>query len=126
MTATAYRFVSTTEASTADDCDLIAVERAINNSAPLPRLTPAEQHLAASLMHKDEVPLAEICARIGVTDKTVTGWLNPGPRPRRQPQGCPSRAAYRRHRARGENCDACRAANAEADKRYRLTGSTAA
>jgi hypothetical protein len=125
--AAAYRFVSTTETSIADDLDLIAVERVINNSRPLPRLTLAEQRLAAKLMHEAEVPAAEIAARVGTAKDTVLGWLNPpGSRKPRELKGCPSRAAYLRHRKRGETCEACKAANAAADARYRLTGTTAA
>ncbi|MEV7770492.1 hypothetical protein [Kitasatospora sp. NPDC086791] len=122
MEPTAYRYVSTTETTTDDDLDLIAIERVINNSRPLPTLTPAEQRITAHLMHQDDVPIEEIAARVGVAKSTVSNWLNPGPKQPRQLKPCPSRAAYLRHRAAGEDCEPCRRANAAADARYRRTG----
>lgn len=122
-----YRMLSSTETSTADDIDLIAIERVLNNSLPLPALTSAEQHLAVKLMDADGQTYEQIAERTGLVVRTVARWIvAERPAVKRQPQGCPSRAAYRRHRAKGETCEPCKEANAAADRRYRLTGSTAA
>lgn len=52
----------------------------------------------------------------------------PAPRPvavTRAPVECGTRAGYQKHRRNGETvCDACRFANAAADRRLRTTGST--
>lgn len=122
-----YRILSATETSTDDGIDLIAVERIINNSYPRPVLTTAEQRLAVKLLDEQGQTYLEIAERTGVVARTVARWIAAErPVAKREPQGCPSRAAYMRHRAKGEKCEPCRAANAEADRRYRRTGSTTA
>ncbi|NYV73116.1 hypothetical protein [Streptomyces sp. UH6] len=72
----------------------------------------------------------EIAQRLGMALSTVHSIvleIRTGQRRERPPQGepkCGEARMYRRHLARGETpCDACRAANAAADRRYRLTGS---
>lgn len=113
--------------STDAGLDLIAIERVINNSRPLPALTEPEQRLAVDLLHEAGVPYDEIASRTAVREHTVTKWIAAAnPKPKREMKGCPSRAAYHRHKARGETCEPCKAANAEYDRRYRLMGATSA
>lgn len=42
----------------------------------------------------------------------------------RGPAACGTRSGYTRHRKRGENCDACRQANTDANNRLVRTGTT--
>jgi hypothetical protein len=76
---------------------------------------------------------AAIAAVIGVAERTVVKWraeagIQTAARHRRdQPAPCGTQSAYRRHLRRGETPDdGCRGANAAADRRLRLTGSTRA
>lgn len=120
-----YRTLSTTDTTTDDGIDLIALERVVNNSRPLPPLTPAERLLAFELLHTAGLPQDEIAARTGATEQAVKAWAKAAhPQVPRGLKGCPSRAAYHRHKARGETCEPCKAENAAADRRYRRTGST--
>ncbi|NJP70404.1 WhiB family transcriptional regulator [Streptomyces sp. C1-2] len=53
----------------------------------------------------------------------------PAPKRKREPStppACGERRMYLLHLQRGESCERCRGANAAADRRYRLTGSTKA
>lgn len=124
-------YVSTT--STFDgDLDLIAIEYAINGE-PVTLTIPEKIH-AARLLDDRGYTATAIAARIRSDRTTVTGWKNngwksgkPPAKPKRQPPVCGEPRMYRAHLARGEApCDDCRAANAEADRRYRLTGSRTA
>jgi hypothetical protein len=74
----------------------------------------------------------EIAARLDMglsTVRAIVQELKTGQRRERQPQSepkCGEPRMYRRHLKNGERCDICRAANAAADRRYRLTGSRTA
>ncbi|WP_392971034.1 hypothetical protein [Streptomyces sp. LN245] len=126
-------YVSTT--STYDphnDLDLIAIEYAINGE-PV-QLTLAEKIHAARILDSRGVPLKTIGKQVGCDPSTVQGWKGNGWKPggghpksrTRTPRSepvCGEPRMYRRHVKNGERCDVCRAANAAADRRYRLTGS---
>jgi hypothetical protein len=127
MTTIRLHCLTTTDTTTEDGIDLIALERVVSNSRPLPALTPAERVVAFELLHAAGLPQDEIAARTGVTENAVRTWVVAAyPPPKRTAPVCPSRSAYRRHKARGETCEPCKAENAAADRRYRLTGTTAA
>jgi hypothetical protein len=125
-----YLYAST--AATYDetaDLDYIAIEYALNGETV--KLTLAEKIHAARILDGRGLSDKAIGERIGSDTSTVRGWRDNGwkpggTKPARQPRQlkpCGTRAAYARHRSRGEQpCDACRAANASADRRYRLTG----
>jgi hypothetical protein len=113
------------------DVDLIAVEYALNGERV--KLTRAEKIYAARLLDQRGVSVKAIGERIGADCSTVNGWKSngwkPGPHPKsrvreKRPEPvCGEPRMYRRHLKNGERCDVCRAANAAADRRYRLTGS---
>lgn len=124
-------------ASTTDtfdgDLDYIAIDRALNGE-PV-KLTIPEKIYAARILDSRGHDLTSIGKRIKSDRSTVAGWKaadwQPAPpvyRPTtpRPPAKCGEPRMYRQHLARGETpCDACRGANAAADRRYRLTGSRA-
>jgi hypothetical protein len=112
--------------TTDDDLDLVAIDRVVNDQRPYPDLTPAERRHAATLLRQNGMTFAAIGARLGTPKGTVFDWLRTRPRQPIQLLPCPSRAAYQRHLAAGEDCPQCRAANAAADARYRRTGTTTA
>lgn len=123
-------YASTTETFDADgDIDYIAVEYALNGE-PV-KLTTAEKIHAARILSSRGYGVVDIGRRVGVTRDTVNAWQSngwqqgkPGPKkPRREPPKCGEPRMYRQHLRNGEKCDECRAANAAADRRYRLTGS---
>lgn len=116
----------------AADLDYIAIEYALNGE-PV-RLTPSEKIHAARILHDHGYDDATIGRRVHAERATVTAWRENGwkpgapkrkPQPRPEPV-CGEPRMYRRHLKAGEQCDVCRAANAAADRRYRLTGSQAA
>lgn len=115
------------------DLDYIAIEYALNGEKV--KLTRAEKIHAARILHARGYNDRAISQRISSDANTIAGWRDngwkPGPHPearKRQPRPepvCGEPRMYRRHLKNGEPpCDACRAANAAADHRYRLTGST--
>lgn len=115
------------------DLDLIAIEHALNGE-PV-RLTAAERLYAARILDGRGIDASTIASRVGVTTDTLRRWKDNGwkrtgsskpSRPKRPEPQCGEPRMYRRHLKRGENCDVCRAANAAADRRYRLTGSRVA
>jgi transposase-like protein len=122
-------------ASTTDtfdgDLDFIAIEYALNGEQV--KLTTAEKIHAARILTGRGYGVVDIARRVGVTRDTVNAWQSngwqqgkPGPKkPRREPPKCGEPRMYRQHLRNGEKCDECRAANAAADRRYRLTGSRA-
>lgn len=125
-------YASTTATFDPDnDLDFIAIEYAINGEQA--SLTRAEKIHAARILHDRGLSDKAIGERIGSDPSTVTGWRNngwkPGPHPKsrtrqqRPEPVCGEPRMYRRHLKNGERCDTCRAANAAADRRYRLTGS---
>jgi hypothetical protein len=116
----------------AADLDYIAIEYALNGQ-PV-RLTTAEKMHAARILHGHGHDDTTIGKRIHIDRSTVTAWRENGwkagarkrkPQPRSTPV-CGEPRMYRRHLQAGESCEVCRAANAAADRRYRLTGSRAA
>ncbi|WP_327421876.1 hypothetical protein OG763_15170 [Streptomyces sp. NBC_01230] len=56
------------------DVDLIAVERIMRGSLPVPELTEDEQRYAAVVMTQAGVGGEEIALRLGVAARTVTRW----------------------------------------------------
>lgn len=118
------------------DLDFIAIEYALNGE-PV-KLTIAEKIHAARILNGRDHSVKEISKRVGADASTVTAWRDNGWKPggthpktrKREPRPepkCGEPRMYRRHLKNGEApCDACRAANAAADRRYRLTGSRAA
>jgi hypothetical protein len=117
------------------DLDLIAIERAINGE-PV-QLTALEKIHAARLLDSRGYSAGHIAGRLGSDHSTITGWKangwKPGnhpksrisTKPRREPPVCGEPRMYRKHIRDGETpCRPCREANAAADRRYRLTGST--
>lgn len=131
-------YVSTTATFDPDeDIDFIAIEYVLNGERV--KLTMAEKLYAARLLDGRGLSLKEIGRRVGTDPSTVeswrvNGWKAGGPHPKSRVRKTPRRPEpvcgeprmYRRHLKNGERCDVCRAANAAADRRYRLTGSRAA
>lgn len=115
------------------DLDFIAIEYALNGE-PV-RLTQAEKIHAARILDGRGIGMKTISQRVGSDSSTVQGWKDNGWKPggphpkararaKRAEPKCGEPRMYRRHLKNGEPpCDACRAANAAADRRYRLTGS---
>lgn len=103
--------------------DVVAVRRTVTGDDPA-GLTTDEAAIAARILADQGVPVASILGRIRLREDALRPVLK---RPARQKQaqgGCGTRPGYLRHRRRGETaCEPCRAANAAADRRYRLTGS---
>jgi hypothetical protein len=125
-------YVSTTETFDAEqDLDFIAIEYALNGE-PV-QLTTAEKIYAARILDGRGSSVKEIGRRVGADSSTVSGWKENGWKPGKHPKTrvraprpepvCGEPRMYRRHLKAGERCDVCRAANAAADRRYRLTGS---
>jgi hypothetical protein len=116
------------------DLDYIAIEYALNGEPVT--LTRAEKIHAARILDARGYRTQEIADRIGSDRSTVNGWRDNGwkpgkpptsqPRQKRPEPVCGEPRMYRRHLKNGDRCDICRAANAAADRRYRLTGSRAA
>lgn len=116
-----------------DDLDYIAIEYALNGEPAT--LTRAEKIHAARILHGRGLSMKEIGGRIGSDPSTVEGWKDNGwkpggthpktkPRPPRPEPVCGEPRMYRRHLKNGDRpCEVCRAANAAADRRYRLSGS---
>lgn len=126
-------YVSTTDTfDESGDLDFIAIENAINGEAV--RLSTDEKIYAARFLDDRGMDAPAIAYRIGSTTAIVRGWKANGwkrgaivpPQQERPEPVCGEPRMYRRHIKRGESCDVCRAANAAADRRYRLTGSTVA
>lgn len=129
-------YSSTTDTYDSDrDLDYIAIERAMNGEPVT--LTIAEKVHAAQMLDARGYTAADIGQRIGSDPATIRGWKANGwqagknapatVKPRQEPPKCGEPRMYRRHLALGEvPCTACRAANAAADRRYRLTGSRTA
>lgn len=129
-------YASTTDTfDEAADIDYIAIEYALNGE-PV-KLTRTEKIHAARILDDRGLSLKAIAERISSDPATVDGWKangwKPGgkhpktvARPRRPEPVCGELRMYRRHLKNGERCDTCRAANAAADRRYRLTGSRTA
>jgi hypothetical protein len=114
-----------------NDLDYIAIEYALNGE-PV-RLTTAEKIYAARILDGRGVSVKDIGRRVGSDPSTVEGWKDNGWKPggkhpktrvrsKRPDPVCGEPRMYRRHLKAGERCDVCRAANAAADRRYRLTG----
>lgn len=127
-------YVSTTDTfDPAEDLDFIAIEYAINGERV--KLTTGEKIYAARILDGRGMSLKAIGQLVGCNASTVNGWKSNGWKPdgvhpktrvrqARPEPVCGEPRMYRRHLARGERpCDACRAANAAADRRYRHTGS---
>lgn len=126
------RHYASTTATYDGDLDLIAIEKALNGE-PV-KLTADEKRYAARILDARGFDFTAIGKRIGSGSNTVEGWKRNGWKPGRpsvprvyslptEPK-CGEARMYRRHLKNGEKpCDACRAANAAADRRYRLTGS---
>ena len=128
------RLYATTTATfdEAADLDYIAIERALNGE-PV-KLTQAERIFAARLLDGRGLTQTAIAQRIGSDSTTVAGWKANGWKPGKHPKTrtrpprpepvCGEARMYRRHLKNGDPpCAACRAANAAADRRYRLAGS---
>lgn len=126
-------YVSTTDTfDEAADLDYIAIEYALNGE-PV-KLTRAEKIHAARILDDRGIGMKTIGQRVGSDSSTVQGWKDNGWKPggshpktrtraKRPEPVCGEPRMYRRHLKAGEKCDTCRAANAAADRRYRLTGS---
>lgn len=124
-------YVSTTDTFDEErDLDFIAIENRINGE-PV-RLTTEERIYAAKFLDARGWDAPAIAHRIGTTGPIVAGWKANGwkrgvsvpPQPPRPEPVCGEQRMYRQHLKRGETCEVCRAANAAADRRYRLTGRT--
>jgi hypothetical protein len=113
------------------DIDHVAVDRAIRGE--LVPLTPAERIRAAQIMIEGGATLKSTATLLRASRSTVAAWRDadwiPGAKPTRRVRAklvaaCGSVRMYQKHRRRGEDCPRCRAANTEASRRYRATGST--
>lgn len=115
------------------DLDYIAIEYALNGEPVT--LTVAEKIHAARILDGRGLGTKEIGKRVSADPSTVAGWrdndwkpggIHPKSRARaaRTEPKCGEPRMYRRHLKNGDPpCDECRAGNAAADRRYRLTGS---
>lgn len=104
--------------------DMIAVQRTVTGDEP-PLLTTDEADLAARILTGQGMPLREVLGQIRLQEDALKPVLRRPAQQRQAVGGCGTRAGYLRHRRRGETpCEGCRAGNAAADRRYRLTGST--
>lgn len=117
--------------------DLVAVELAANGLRKGWQLTADEARYTAVLLFERGLPYSVVCTRIGVSGSTLKAWFPehavPGDpslartgtrksKPSATPQ-CGTRRGYGRHHRRGETpCAPCKAANAAADRYYRLHG----
>jgi hypothetical protein len=129
-------YASTTDTFNADlDLDYIAIEYALNGERV--KLTVAEKIHAARILDQRGLGDKAIGERVGSSTSTVGDWRangwkagplrKPVARPKRPEPVCGEPRMYRRHLKSGESpCEACKAANAAADRRYRLTGSRTA
>lgn len=122
------RYYTSTTITFDGDLDLIAVDRALNGESVT--LSIPEKIHAARILDGRGLDFTRIGKRIGSDRTTVAGWKDngwkpgkPTPKAKRTPAKCGEARMYRQHVARGEKCDICKAANAAADRRYRLTGS---
>lgn len=126
-----YASTTTTFDDTAD-LDYIAIEYALNGE-PVQLTIPEKAH-AAKILDERGLKLIAIATRIQSDPSTIKAWKTNGwkpgtsqtkaPRATRPEPVCGEARMYRRHLRNGEPaCDLCRAANAAADRRYRLTGS---
>jgi hypothetical protein len=124
-------YASTTDTyDESEALDFIAIERVLNGEPA--RLTMAERLYAARILDAQGLTETAIAHQVGCRVSTIqkwkaNGWRRGGPakqpKPKRPEPTCGEARMYRLHLKRGENCDVCRAANAAADRRYRLTGS---
>lgn len=113
------------------DIDAIAVERAMNGERKGWTLTEDEARYAAEIMFDHEVPYSVIAARVGRSTETLRRWF-PGKvapvspelaRPKNREIRCATPQGYQAHHRRKETpCTPCKAANAAADRYYRLHG----
>lgn len=114
--------------------DSIAVERAVKGQRSGWTLTEDEARYAAGLMLDSNVPYSVVSKRVGVNAVTLRAWFpeaapqselmaRPGDRARKEPPKCGTRRGYyRHHRYKETPCKPCKAANAAADRYYRLHG----
>ncbi|WP_326806702.1 helix-turn-helix domain-containing protein [Streptomyces sp. NBC_01775] len=102
--------------------DWIAVERAVNGDYDPQLLTVDERHAAVLALANAGLSELKIAAALRIEQRQVNRWKRAPLKPRtpgkeaevRQLRPCGTRAAYRRHRARGETpCLACKRANNE-------------
>ncbi|WP_031232924.1 hypothetical protein [Streptomyces niveus] len=115
--------------------DTIAVERAMNGDRQGWSLSEDEARYAAQIMFEHGVPYSVVASRTGKSVAVIRRWF-PGQavpsvstaRPRNcKPIKCgTTRGYYAHHRRKETPCTECKAANASADRRYRLTGSSKA
>ena len=126
-------YVSTTDTFDEEhDLDFIAIENRINGQ-PV-RLTTEERIYAARFLDARGMEAPSIAHLIGTTGPIVAGWKANGwkrgvsvpPQELRPEPVCGEQRMYRRHLRNGERCGVCCAANTEADRWYRRTGSTVA
>ncbi|MFF2954303.1 hypothetical protein ACFVVU_23535 [Kitasatospora sp. NPDC057965] len=68
-------WVSTTDTTTDDDVDLVAVERAANGQEPIPPLNVAEQRLAVHFMWRAGISYNDMAARAGIVQRKVARWV---------------------------------------------------
>lgn len=112
-------WVSTT-ATSQDDIDLVAVERAMNGEPGA--LTKAEQVEAARRLYDHGLSFKDIGSRVGVTRHTVRVWADAGwPRPTldEAPIDIGAASHGRSGYNRGCRCRACRDGAKASQRRYR-------
>ncbi|MFI2612075.1 hypothetical protein [Kitasatospora sp. NPDC018619] len=68
-------WVSTTDTTTEDDVDLVAVERAANGREPIPPLSDAEKALAVRVMWRAGVSYEDMAVRAGLLPRRVARWV---------------------------------------------------
>lgn len=114
--------------------DTIAIERAMNGDRKGWTLTADEARYAASIMFEHHIPYSIVAARVGRSTDTLRRWFPEKVAPTtpamaragaRTEIECGTPRGYRAHHRRKETpCARCKGANAAADRRYRLTGTT--
>lgn len=68
-------WVSTTDTTTDDDIDLVAVERAANGREPIPPLNDAEKRLAVHAMWQAGVSYEDMAVRADLLPRRVARWV---------------------------------------------------
>lgn len=75
LTHRPYAWVSTTDTTTEDGLDLVAVERAANGREPLPPLSDAEKRIAVRVMWRAGVSYEVMAVRADLLPRKVARWV---------------------------------------------------
>ncbi|MFF8697345.1 hypothetical protein ACF08W_34615 [Streptomyces sp. NPDC015144] len=105
-----------TTSTTRGPLDLIAIERAVNDSRP-EGMTMAELREAARILIAHGATVSGVAKRLRLSKDRIREWFPAELRPggtRKGATQCGTPQGYRRHLAKGESCQACRTAATQA------------